>query len=281
MRNLKLVILALVHLVFLANSAQAHYDPNIGRWLSRDPITERGGLNLYGFVKNQGINSWDKLGLHAQILVALNFSGAAKDAATLASITQDLEQSVKFAAEFRKKLEAMSDEEFRKKTSNGIFIYWYLDESGLSKEKATKTKVDVDRSTLISWMKFEEASSKKELQVGPGLTAEALAKSLSEMKGNKNYEYDSAQLVAHGNKGKGLLLGDNKDGARVSFADVSKTITGLSDFESKAITACGANQGMFSWLSITMFSSVLDDKECSLTITPIQAGHTLSETRDE
>ncbi|MBJ7257089.1 MAG: hypothetical protein JHD23_08510 [Akkermansiaceae bacterium] len=40
MKNLKFILLALVHLVFLANSAQAHYDPNIGRWLSRDPINE-------------------------------------------------------------------------------------------------------------------------------------------------------------------------------------------------------------------------------------------------
>ena len=63
MKNLKFILLALVHLVFLANSAQAHYDPNIGRWLSRDPIAERGGVNLYGFVKNDAINNWDLLGL--------------------------------------------------------------------------------------------------------------------------------------------------------------------------------------------------------------------------
>ena len=32
-------------------------------WPSRDPIGERGGLNLYGFVNNNGINRWDFLGL--------------------------------------------------------------------------------------------------------------------------------------------------------------------------------------------------------------------------
>jgi len=63
MKNLKFILLALVHLVFLANSARAHYDPNIGRWLSRDPIMEEGGLNLYGFVNNDGLNSTDYLGL--------------------------------------------------------------------------------------------------------------------------------------------------------------------------------------------------------------------------
>lgn len=63
MKNLKLILLALVHLVFLANSAQAHYDTNIGRWLSRDSIAERGGVNLYGFVGNDGVNRLDYLGL--------------------------------------------------------------------------------------------------------------------------------------------------------------------------------------------------------------------------
>jgi hypothetical protein len=39
------------------------YDPVTGRWPSRDPIQERGGLNLYAFVGNDGVNAWDLLGL--------------------------------------------------------------------------------------------------------------------------------------------------------------------------------------------------------------------------
>jgi RHS repeat-associated protein len=39
------------------------YDPVTGRWPSRDPIEEEGGLNLYGFVGNNGVNAWDYLGL--------------------------------------------------------------------------------------------------------------------------------------------------------------------------------------------------------------------------
>lgn len=35
----------------------------ISFWLSRDPIEERGGLNLYGFVGNDGVNQVDYLGL--------------------------------------------------------------------------------------------------------------------------------------------------------------------------------------------------------------------------
>jgi hypothetical protein len=40
-----------------------YYDPVTGRWPSRDPIEEEGGINLYGFVGNNGINNLDVLGM--------------------------------------------------------------------------------------------------------------------------------------------------------------------------------------------------------------------------
>ena len=40
-----------------------YYDPVHGRWINRDPIEEEGGVNMYGFIGNRGINSWDRLGL--------------------------------------------------------------------------------------------------------------------------------------------------------------------------------------------------------------------------
>lgn len=40
-----------------------YYDPFTGRWPSRDPIEEKGGINLYGFVGNNGVNNFDILGL--------------------------------------------------------------------------------------------------------------------------------------------------------------------------------------------------------------------------
>jgi RHS repeat-associated protein len=39
------------------------YDPTIGRWISRDPIAEKGGLNLYAYVRNDPADHIDPLGL--------------------------------------------------------------------------------------------------------------------------------------------------------------------------------------------------------------------------
>jgi RHS repeat-associated protein len=42
------------------------YDADLGRWLSRDPLGEEGGLNLYGFVGNNPVSAVDWLGLEDQ-----------------------------------------------------------------------------------------------------------------------------------------------------------------------------------------------------------------------
>lgn len=60
---LLLVILALLG---FSSDALAIYNPETGRFLSLDPIAERGGVNLYGFVSNDPINKWDYLGLYGE-----------------------------------------------------------------------------------------------------------------------------------------------------------------------------------------------------------------------
>lgn len=47
----------------------------LGRWLNRDPIAEKGGLNLYGMVGNDVVNRWDYLGL----LVSITYVKDAND----------------------------------------------------------------------------------------------------------------------------------------------------------------------------------------------------------
>ena len=45
------------------------YDPNLQRWLNRDPIGELGAINLYGFVGNNPINFVDPFGLLTAVFV--------------------------------------------------------------------------------------------------------------------------------------------------------------------------------------------------------------------
>ncbi len=59
--HLLLKLLLLIHA--LCSIAHAHYDPQVGRWMSRDPIAENGGMNLYGFVGNDGVGNLDYIGL--------------------------------------------------------------------------------------------------------------------------------------------------------------------------------------------------------------------------
>ncbi|MEZ3489493.1 MAG: hypothetical protein K1W11_05445, partial [Akkermansia muciniphila] len=40
-----------------------HLNPHDGRWISRDPIAEQGGWNLFAFVGNRAYYQYDKLGL--------------------------------------------------------------------------------------------------------------------------------------------------------------------------------------------------------------------------
>ena len=49
----------------MADYQYRYYDPLTGRWPSRDPIEEQGGINLYGFVRNNGVNRWDLLGRYS------------------------------------------------------------------------------------------------------------------------------------------------------------------------------------------------------------------------
>ena len=49
----------------LYNYGFRFYNPSLGRWLSRDPIGEKGGLNLYGFCYNNALSWYDVLGRDA------------------------------------------------------------------------------------------------------------------------------------------------------------------------------------------------------------------------
>lgn len=60
-------------LIALAAVSQvsAYYNPTTGRWLSRDPLEEQGGANLYGFVNNNPISSFDPDGMFVRDMPAV------------------------------------------------------------------------------------------------------------------------------------------------------------------------------------------------------------------
>jgi len=64
MRTKRFAILVLVVCLFsiLTNDAFAFYNPQAGHWLSRDPIAEKGGMNLYAAVENEPVNFIDPVG---------------------------------------------------------------------------------------------------------------------------------------------------------------------------------------------------------------------------
>jgi RHS repeat-associated protein len=68
-KTIRTFLLALSATLTLATQVHAvgywgrMYDPNLQRWIQRDPIGEQGGINLYQFVGNSPINFVDPFGL--------------------------------------------------------------------------------------------------------------------------------------------------------------------------------------------------------------------------
>jgi hypothetical protein len=83
-------LIVLLLLAAFTNLASAFYDPAVGRWVSRDPIGERGGDNLYGFVRNGSLNKIDRLGLENWVFLKSDYGdtlkGQAKDTSEIWSI---------------------------------------------------------------------------------------------------------------------------------------------------------------------------------------------------
>jgi uncharacterized protein RhaS with RHS repeats len=55
-------------LLLLPLTASGFYNPTVGKWLSRDPIQEKGGLNLLGFCRNSPVSCFDPLGLDVWVI---------------------------------------------------------------------------------------------------------------------------------------------------------------------------------------------------------------------
>jgi hypothetical protein len=59
-------VLTVITWLLLTQPAQCFYSPSTGRWLSRDPVGEQGGLHLSRFVRNNPVQNVDPFGLEAR-----------------------------------------------------------------------------------------------------------------------------------------------------------------------------------------------------------------------
>lgn len=62
-KNLISLTLLVVLSFCLDHNVLAYYDAEQGRWMNRDPIEEKGELNLYEAVENNPVNKYDLLGM--------------------------------------------------------------------------------------------------------------------------------------------------------------------------------------------------------------------------
>jgi hypothetical protein len=74
--TLRWLLLAVLFLRFVS-SASAIYDPRLGRFLSRDPLREEGGINLYAYCGNDPVNRHDPTGMAPELYTGANVNGEA------------------------------------------------------------------------------------------------------------------------------------------------------------------------------------------------------------
>ena len=89
MRTKRLLLLLALGWLTLPSSVWAFYNPTTGRWFSRDPVEEQGGLNIYGFVDNGPVGGIDVLGRwneKVHYVKTIEWSGAAGFGPTYAGI---------------------------------------------------------------------------------------------------------------------------------------------------------------------------------------------------
>ena len=56
-----------------------YYNPELGRWISRDPVWEKSGINLYVFVYNYSIRFIDPDGCEAMSSDGIDADSVLKD----------------------------------------------------------------------------------------------------------------------------------------------------------------------------------------------------------
>jgi hypothetical protein len=260
--------------------AYRYYDPVTGRWPSRDPIQERGGINLYGFVGNAAVNRWDKLGLefyagYVPKPSEINSNGnVIIDTTTYqewSSAQYAAAESNKRAAEYFQLVASMTDDEFAKKTENGVYVIW---KNGSSQDGTTGSyydnnteiiKVNVSRGQMLIWLREEQGSMAEMYKTGAGSEILRRFTQRSNEELYRTYPWTSSALVIHGNSSGGIFA----DGTRMAF-DELEAGTAAVIARKKDIISCGNNMCLHKETAgiVEVQLEFLDD--CKLIFTPAQ-----------
>jgi RHS repeat-associated protein len=76
-----------------------YYEPNLQRWITRDPIGEQGGVNLYAFCGNDPVNRYDPVGLMQSVgALPAEILAEVKAGVSLAQIAADYGVALQYVA---------------------------------------------------------------------------------------------------------------------------------------------------------------------------------------
>ncbi len=153
-----------------------YYSAKLGRWISRDPLGEDGGFNLYGYCGNDPVNYFDPLGLateeqrHADAVVA---SALRKVFQKRAALTDDVEEAEALRA-FAREMEVTSD--ILENAKEGDYLahwlrgkYWdhYDVDSPEDWETAQFYAEQFNDKATLSWMQGKNAQPPGLPRAGP------------------------------------------------------------------------------------------------------------------
>ena len=123
----------------------------LGRWRTRDPLGEQGGVNRYGFVKNDAINKWDYLGMipfPSYLETSLkNLIKSWEEAQSDPAKAQKAAEAMQFALRAAPGTLGMLNPKFSKRYSDAIefFQYWLTKNNGKPKYLKPASKFYKDK----------------------------------------------------------------------------------------------------------------------------------------
>jgi RHS repeat-associated protein len=143
-----------------------YYDPVTGRWPSRDPIQESGGMNLYGFVNNAALDEVDFIGLQAAQYLA---DPTLMRCSPCDELRKKLNDAINEWEKTRRQLSQMHSDLFDQYTTPWVSgsvsdsdyaeaVYRWREGSkalALQNSKAAESIIEIEKKLVENWCIFE------------------------------------------------------------------------------------------------------------------------------